>query len=325
MFGGHFYHETIRRSVAVFGTIFNNISIVRKDNTGEVKSIVKVPLAYGPKQKFLARIEEQAALTDQKVAIKLPRMSFEITSLTYDPQTKLQKGTKQTITANGTTRNSVMGPVTYRMGMQLNIMTKNQDDALQIIEQILPFFQPDYTVTVKQVNDNIKSDMPIVLQGVQITDDYEGDFSTRRAIVYTLDFETRVRFYGDTNEGKVIRKTLTEFRDSDDKNLLERQLVILNPFDASEDDPYTIDVSYAFSNVPDEIQLEVDDASELSVDDVMIGSTSLSSGQIKLVNDSNNNIIIYKPDGLFEVGETITVKNSAINTTVINTTEIWYE
>lgn len=99
----------------------------------------------------------------------------------------------------------------------------------------------------------------------------------------------------------------------------------MNPFDASEDDPYTVDVSYAFSNVPDEIQLEVDDASELSVDDVMIGSTSLSSGQIKLVNDTNNNIIIYKPDGLFEVGETITVKNSAINTTVINTTEIWYE
>jgi len=321
MFGNHFYHETIRRSVSVFGTLFNDINIVRKDNNGEVKSIVKVPLAYGPKQKFLARIEEQANLMDQKVAIKLPRMSFEITTLTYDPAVKLQRGLK-TQMSNGT---RVMGPVTYRMGMQLNIMAKNQDDALQILEQIIPFFQPDYTVTIKQLDNNIKSDMPFTLQSVSLTDDYEGDFSTRRAIIYTLDFETRVNFYGSVNTNtNTIRKVTVDYNDMDDRTQMERQIAILNPFSAEEDDEYTVDNIIIFGEVADEIILSVADSTDFELGQDIVGTESLSRGYIKAVNDNDNTITVI-PDNLFEIGELITVVGAPINTIINGQSEIWYE
>lgn len=319
MFGNHFYHETIRRSVSVFGTLFNDINIVRKDSNGDVKSIVKVPLAYGPKQKFLARIEEQANLYDQKVAIKLPRMSFEITSLSYDPSTKLQRGAKTTL-ADGS---RVMGPINYRMGMQLNIMAKNQDDALQILEQIIPFFQPDYTVTIKELNGGIKSDMPFTLQSIALTDDYEGDFSSRRAIIYTLDFETRVKFYGGiSNDTNIIRKVTVDYNNMDTNAQMERQITILNPFNATEDSEYTVDNIITFGEVADELILDVEDASVFAVGNSIVGSDSLSHGYIKLISDNQITII---PDNMFINGEIITVLGDTINTTVNKITEIWYE
>ena len=204
MLNDHFYHASIRRTIAAFGTIFNNIKVVRKDSDGEIKNITRVPLAYGPKQKFLARIEGQSDLTDPKIAIKLPRMSFEITSMTYDSATKLPKMNKIT-RGNGSTRNTLYTYAPYFMGIQLSVMAKNQDDALQIIEQIIPYFQPDYTITINEVPEmGIKSDVPIVLNSVGLAEDYEGDFLSRRAIVYTLDFDLRVRFYGPIREQKVI-------------------------------------------------------------------------------------------------------------------------
>ena len=212
MLNEHFYHAAIRRTIAAFGTIFNNIKIVRKDSAGEIKQITRVPLAYGPKQKFLARLDGQADLNDPKIAIKLPRMSFEITSLTYDSATKLPKMNKITRmnTLSGyTTKNTLYTYAPYTMGIQLSIMAKNQDDALQVIEQIIPYFQPDYTITINEVPEmGIKSDVPIVLSYIGLSEDYEGDFLSRRAIIYTLDFELRVRFYGPVKEQKII--TLTD-------------------------------------------------------------------------------------------------------------------
>jgi hypothetical protein len=209
MLNEHFYHASIRRTIAAFGTIFNDIKIVRKDSAGEVKQISRVPLAYGPKQKFLARIDSQPDLTDQRVAIKLPRMSFEITGLTYDSTTKLpkmNKVTRQNTLGDYTTRNTLYTYAPYTMSIQLAIMVKNQDDGLQIVEQIIPYFQPDYTITINEVPDmNIKNDIPVVLSAVNLTEDYEGDFLTRRAIIYTLDFDLRVRFYGPIKEQKVIQ------------------------------------------------------------------------------------------------------------------------
>ena len=139
MFGNHFYHAAIRRTVAVFGTLFNDINVLRKGSDGSAKSIVKVPLAYGPKQKFLARLDQQKELDDPKIALKLPRMSFELTSLAYNPNTKLQKGIKQSFPdpLDNNRMKTVLGPVGYNLGVQLNIMAKNQDDALQILEQTL--------------------------------------------------------------------------------------------------------------------------------------------------------------------------------------------
>jgi len=212
MFSGHFYHEHIKRAVAVFGTLFNNMSVVKKNGSGNVISTIKVPLAYGPRQKFLARIQDEKYLTDPKLAIRLPRMSFEIISMSYDTNTKLQKGVTRTLASSDPTKKqTILNPVGYRMGLQLNIMTKNQDEALQLLEQIVPFFQPEYTVTVKEVQNNFKSDMPFVLQSVTMSDDYEGDFLSRRAIIYTLEFETRVRFYGPLGDKGIIRRVDATF------------------------------------------------------------------------------------------------------------------
>jgi len=208
MTSGHFYHAHIRRIVTVFGTLFNNINVMRKDQTSKVVHITRVPLAYGPKAKFLMRLDEKKDLQGNKVAMKLPRMSFEITNMVYDATTKINRNNTITaVDANTTSEKyNVRTFAPYRLNIQLSIMAKNQDDALQIIEQILPSFQPEYTVTVKELDTmNITTDLPFVLTSVTMTDDYEGDAMTRRAIVYTLDFETRIRFYGPVSKKAIIR------------------------------------------------------------------------------------------------------------------------
>ena len=259
MFGSYFYHSQIRRTIAVFGTLFNNINIRKTDSAGKILQDIKVPLAYGPRQKFLARVQNQTDLNDAKLAIKLPRMSFEITSISYDTNQTVNKSNEVrvgSITSN--TRNSVRAPAPYRVGIQLNIMAKNQDEALQILEQILPTFKPDYTVTINEVPTiGIKSDIPIVLQGVSMNDDYEGDFITRRAIIYTLDFETRVNFYGEVQNKKTIRKVVSDFFDFDKGNegLLERQQVTTNPATANITDTFTYAVTYPFPAVADNLRL----------------------------------------------------------------------
>lgn len=214
--GKHFYNQTLKKTVAVFGTIFNNIKIVRQ-GTGETR----VPIAYGPRKKFLARIQADTdAATDKSIAIKLPRMSFEITSIDYDTTSKLNKFNKRCLPISGesTKTNIVNQSVPYNLSMQLNIYAKNQDDALQIFEQILPTFAPDYTVAIKDMEGpGTITDVPIVLTGTSIQDDYEGDFQTRRTLIYTLDFIMKVRFAGGVSEGKVIRVVDTFFY-SDTKN-----------------------------------------------------------------------------------------------------------
>jgi hypothetical protein len=224
MFSGHYYHATIRKMVSVFGTLFNNISVVRKDGNGSVVNITRVPLAYGPKQKFLARLDEQPNLDNTKVAMKLPRMSFEITTLTYDASTKINRNNTLTFAATDpASRKVIRTYAPYRMGLQLSIMAKNQDDALQVLEQILPHFQPEYTVTIKDLDElNLKTDVPFVLTGVQMNEDYEGDFIQRRAIIYTLDFETRLRFYGQVNNKEVIQNVLVDFRNPTTLDGMER-------------------------------------------------------------------------------------------------------
>jgi hypothetical protein len=325
MFGGHFYHQTIRRAVSVFGTIFNDINIVRRDGSGNVLNIVKVPLAYGPRQKFLARIEEQALLNDPTVAIKLPRMSFEITSLSYDPNVKMAKGMKSKFVDpdNPTANKTILGPVGYRMGMQLSILAKNQDDALQILEQILPHFQPQYTVTVKQVEDNYLSDMPITLQGVSMADDYEGDYATRRALVYTLDFETKVRFYGDIVEHGVIKNAFTNFfnnQEEDNVKFLERQDIIVSPQVENADQDHTQTVKYV-GLVPETITLTLSTVTGFNANDNVVGLSSSTAGAISEID--GNDVTIVLADGLFEVGETLSIQGGNTTATISAQIENW--
>lgn len=230
MFGDHFYHAIIRKSVAVFGTLFNDLSVVRRNNDGIVKDYSKVPLSYGPKQKFLARIDQEQNLNDPKIALKLPRMSFEITNIQYDSSTKVSSLNTITTSTTPTTR-STLGQITpYIIDMQLNILAKNQDDALQIMEQILPYFQPTYNLSVKFVDDLERSfDVPITLTAINLQDDYEGDFSTRRALIYTLDFSMKVKFFGPPSSQGIITSVATDVNNIDTYGFIE-EIVVQSTF-----------------------------------------------------------------------------------------------
>lgn len=215
MFGTHFYHQKIRKCVSIFGALFNNIYVIRKNSSGASVSQIKVPLSYAPKQKYLERIRENPDLdTDTKVAIKLPRMSFEITSFTYDTQRQLTKVSNfNAVGTSNTNRQKFYSPVPYNINFQLNIYAKNQDDALQIVEQILPTFNPQYSLTIKPFAaeyPDFKEDIPIIIQSVSFSDDFEGAMEQRRTIVYTLDFEMKVSFYGPINTGEIIRSSIVD-------------------------------------------------------------------------------------------------------------------
>lgn len=245
MFGDHFYHSTMRKSVAVFGTLFNNISVIRKGSAGEVLNQIKVPLAYGPKQKFLSRLENETG-RDASVAIKLPRMAFEITGVELDSSQKLNKMAviSETHAEDSTKKKTIKHMVAYNINMQLNVLAKNQDEGLQIIEQILPYFQPEYTVSIKPIDGfEHKQDVPIILTGVSISDEYEGEFASRRVLVYTLDFTMKMKFYGPTQDQGVIREINLDFINMNDNALLEEMDITINPSNAGPDDDYDVDVT----------------------------------------------------------------------------------
>ena len=189
----YFYHEILRKTVISFGTLFNGMVIKHTDSSDNTVSEVKVPLAYGPMQKFLARLEQSADL-NKPVQMSLPRMSFEFIGLNYDSSRKVT--TTQQFVTIGDQKKAYM-PVPYNMAFELNIMTKLNDDMLQIVEQILPYFQPSYNLSVTLVGDiSEKRDIPVVLDSVTMNDDYEGDFSTRRALIYTLRFTAKTYLFG---------------------------------------------------------------------------------------------------------------------------------
>ena len=217
MLGTYFYHEITRKTVIAFGTLFNDIYVRHEDGAGNDISEMKVPVSYGPRQKFLARIQQQPEL-NKATQISLPRMSFEISSITYDPTRK--SGITQTFKVKeGEQMKKVFMPVPYNLGFELNILTKLQDDGLQILEQILPFFQPGFTLSVDLVKSiGEKRDIPMVLQSITQQDDYEGDFATRRALIYTLQFTAKTFMFGpiaDTPEGLIRKVQLDYYSDTD--------------------------------------------------------------------------------------------------------------
>ena len=217
MLGNYFYHEIIRKTVIAFGTLFNDIHVRHDDGAGNIISDIKVPIAYGPRQKFLARITQQPEL-NKATQITLPRMSFEITNISYDSTRKA--GITQTFKAldsdDGDKMKKVFMPVPYNLGFDLNILVKLQDDGLQILEQILPFFQPGFNISIDLVKSiGEKRDIPMVLQNIAQQDDYEGDFATRRALIYTLTFTAKTFFFNhiaNTPEG-LIKKVQLDYYD----------------------------------------------------------------------------------------------------------------
>ena len=254
MFGEHFYHKKIRNTVIAFGTIFNNVNIKRLDSSGNPLQNIKVPLSYSPKEKFLARLDAQQDLTgdDSKVAITLPRMSFEITGYSYDATRKLnknQKITKVTTNADTTKLNNQYMPVPYNVNFSLNVYTANSDDGLQIIEQILPFFQPDYTVTmIEDRTMDTKRDIPFILNSVDYEDSYTGSLTSMRRIIYTLSFTAKVYLYGPISTSAVIKKVSADLYSDTGSNAprVERVTVQPNPTSADKDDTYTYTTTLEF-------------------------------------------------------------------------------
>jgi len=318
MFGEFFYNEHIKRCVAVFGTLFNNLEVRKRDASGKTLGIVKVPISYGPRAKFLARIDGDKNLTDPKLAMKLPRMSFEISSLDFTPEYNLQKHNKRTISSTPTTRTSVREPIKYRISFDLNIYSKNQDDVLQVLEQIIPFFKPEYTVAVKEVSNNFVSDMPFSLKSVSLSDEYEGDFNTRRALIYTVNFETYINFYGHLSTNSVITKTLIDIADKDrtEKDApFETVVAQINPLNAGPDDVHTKDITINSFVSPDSIIVNYTVLSgTLQNNETVVGLTSGTVGRITSLNNDGT-ITISFPDGQFDVNETIRgdTSNATIN------------
>ena len=225
MLGQYYYHEILRKTIIAFGTIFNDIHIRHRDGAGKENSDIRVPLAYGPMQKFLARLEQQPDL-NRAVQITLPRMSFETTNIAYDATRK--GGITQTFKASdGSKLRKVFMPVPYNIGFELNVLVKLNDDALQIVEQILPYFQPSFNVTIDLVDViGEKRDVPIVLDNISFQDDYEGDFATRRALIYTLNFTAKTYLFGpvsDSSEG-LIKKVQVDYHASVNTETARREL-----------------------------------------------------------------------------------------------------
>lgn len=210
MLGKHFYNESIRRTIIGFGTLFNNIELQRNDKEGNVVQTVKVPLAYGPAEKFLARVEADPNLDNRRATqIQLPRISFEMTTISYDSSRKMSPVQLCQSPKSGDTQKTYSHylPVPYNLDFQLSIISKNNDDAVQILEQILPYFQPHFSITINMLNQtNEYKDIPIVLTNIGIQDDYEGDFTVRRTLIHTLNFTAKSYIYGPVTTPEIIKK-----------------------------------------------------------------------------------------------------------------------
>ena len=218
----YFYNEILRRTIIGFGTLFNNLTIKATNASDSVVSVTKVPLAYGPTQKFLARLEQQADL-NRSTAMTLPRMSFEFTGLTYDPSRKVTTTQTFVVKDPNTGEETKKGfmPVPYNMQFELAIMCKLNDDALQIVEQILPYFQPAYNLTVELVEGiKEKRDVPVVLENITMEDDYTGDFKERRVLLYTLRFTAKTYMYGPVSSATrdIIKVAKVSYISGDSKS-----------------------------------------------------------------------------------------------------------
>lgn len=229
----YFYNQTTRKYVAIFGTLFNQLTIQRADNTGATIQEMIVPLSYAPFQKILARVtQDPDLLNSQTPAIRLPRMSFEITNMTYDPVRKLattRKIRKENKVETDDNRNFIWNPVPYDIDFSLYIMTKYAEDATKILEQILPFFTPDWTVSARMIPDLDPIDIPIVLNSVTMEELYEGDFTERQSVLYTLTFTMKGWYFGPEKAKKVIKFVDVQSTTSIDSNAIFEERLTIQP------------------------------------------------------------------------------------------------
>ena len=297
MLGQTYYHQTIRKYVVLFGTLFNDLNIEKKDSSGNVTSRQKVPIAYGPKQKFIQRIRQDPNLTRQ-VAVQLPRMGFEMTSITYDPIRKLNSIGKimnrATATQGAGTMQKMFNPVPYNMDFQLFVFVDNAEDGTQILEQILPFFTPEFNVTINAIPSmGVKLDVPISFNSASLEDSYDGDLTTRRTMIWTLDFFMKGFLYPDIKSGgKIIKSVVVDFHEFDglsdtipdlDKMRLESSTIMTSNFIKLEDgDNFLLETGEVRGDTISRITVTPEGGKDADVD---------SSGDF----DANTTITIFNP------------------------------
>ena len=297
----YFYHQILRKTIISFGTLFNNITIEKKDDNDNTFSTVKVPIAYGPTQKFLARLTQQADL-NRPVEIQLPRMSFEFNGITYDPQRKLT--TTQTFQAVDKDDNKIKEtymPVPYNMNFELSIYTKINDDMLQIIEQILPYFQPEYSLTVDLVKElGEKRDIPIIINNIKMSDDYEGDFSKRRSLVYTVSFTAKTYLFGPVTDASknIIKKASVEYLAGTPKRY-ERDVT------------YSVVPTAAKSYTDNQVTTLAENVSNDEVEITLASASGIAKNNIITV--SNESMLVESVDG-----NEVKVVRGYANTTITN-------
>jgi len=291
----YFYHQILRKTVIAFGTLFNDISIKHTNSSDIVTDIIKVPLAYGPTQKFLARLEQSPDLS-KSTQITLPRMSFEFTGITYDSSRKVTTTQQFTVadkTTNTVTKKAYM-PVPYNMQFELSIMSKLNDDALQIVEQILPYFQPAYNLTVTLVESGIneKRDIPIVLENITMQDDYEGNFSTRRVLLYTLRFSAKTYLFGpvSTATSDIVRTAKISYLAGTDTTNTTRELAYVSTPRAIQNYTGTILTTLANDITAFDVLIVVDSAASISTNTYL----DIGDEEVYVVSKSGNNLTVKR-------------------------------
>ena len=238
----HFYHKSIRNVVLVFGTLFNEIQILRRDADDAELQRFTVPLSYSSKEKWLARLRQGTQLEGEETTtqIVLPRMGFELTNISYDPQRKHITTTQRKVCDpnNPDVLLTSFAPVPYDIELSLYIMVDKQEDGLQIVEQILPFFSPGFTISIKSIKGLYDSvDVPYILNSTTIEDNFEGDMTTRRVILWTLTFTAKAQIFGAVNESGIIRKVIANLREFD--GTLDAKICVEpDPLDAQPGDPF---------------------------------------------------------------------------------------
>jgi hypothetical protein len=298
----YFYYEITRKVITVFGAMFNNIHTGRKLPDGTLTNTSRVPLSYGPRSKFLARINEYR---DGEVSIKLPRLSFEISSLALDEANKLKKNNRVKYCPSDDLRQSAFAGVPYNITFELSIFGRSQDDMFQVLEQILPHFSPEYTVSIKDIEGpGTVMDVPFKLTGVSLSDEYEGDFKPARPLIYTLTFDAKVKYLGPISSQGQIKTVTTNFVDPDNGTFFEKVVVKGElPNEITLCEVNFVDSRDEYDIVVDSVVLDVPEGSEV------VGETS-GYGALVESHDGTNTIRVHSLDNVFTVGENLLTTNS---------------
>lgn len=291
----YFYFEIFRKTIIGFGTLFNDIKVKQRNTAGKIISEIKVPIEYAPKQKFLARLQESPDDLDNPVRLTLPRLAFEIVGLSYDSSRKTAI-TQSFLAREKANPNNILQtymPVPYDLSIDLNIMTKLNDDMFQIVEQILPYFQPSFTITIELLNNiGEKRDIPFTLNSINQDDQYEGNFEDRRVLIYTLNFTAKTYVFGPSSKSannQIINKATLKFN-SEDTNGIETSAVISTTPIAAQSYTNNVITSVSTDITNYDVIINVTDASALSVNDYI----TINDETLKVLKISGNELSVQR-------------------------------